>query len=851
MLVAPVTARAEDATAAPQILSETSQLNDRRFVAAGTRAYDIGTEAGRYYAMGFHTRGEMAGIWAPPLKLLDGLWFGVDGGWIGPATRFTSGMGYVQMNLPGAAGATITRTDFVPDGRRAVLVGLDVRAGAASASLQLKVDAHSELMSAYPWGGTTPNQETYNLPDKGSVSDGRLVFREIGSPAPGQSHDWASIVGPARGNSATLIETAVGPGFRGPEDPPTICPVSSSPQPQPATPCDDTGYGKGTGGELRYQVQLRAHEASRLWFVVAGSDQSLADARTEFAGAAADPDALLAAKIHSRLDLAAFTRLQLPGDPTLAQGIDWSKQNLADLRQTARNLQVRVTNAGTKYPAPVGRLPEIAFVGAGYPDYPWMFATDGEYTAFADVAVGQFQAIADHLNSLRRVSDLANAGSGKVVHEVVTTGDVYFGANNDPGNTDETVKFPSSVALVWRWTGDQDFLKSNYSFTVRNLRYVFDNLVGPDGWPQGAGNVEKPDQGAAKVDSAVYLIRGLLDEVELANAMGDGATARWAEQHADTLMGKFEKAWWDAPQAPAYADSLTEPAGVKLMQRYWTGVTPMEAELWQDGHTVPGLASPEHGAAALQLRQTQCYTGPWGLYVDGQGATTATLTPPQPTFSCDSDKAVSTSPDEKDTFTVNTAVMAVAEGDYGRLAEQRRYIDDNVRTQLQPNEMPGAMPEIAPSPPHPPYYGNSLSRLFTERAQVMQAWGNYGTVWPVVHQQLGVSPDLGRNRLEVVPNVPAYEPSVSGRNIRLGSGAADVRAAVTGGRLNVDVSLDGISPELTVGATLPAGSKARQVLLNGHDVEYQIRHTNQGDEVIVPAGHLEQAHLQVRMGGSG
>ena len=49
----------------------------------------------------------------------------------------------------------------------------------------------------------------------------------------------------------------------------------------------------------------------------------------------------------------------------------------------------------------------------------------------------------------------------------------------------------------------------------------------------------------------------------------------------------------------------------------------------------------------------------------------------------------------------------------------------------------------------------------------VQAWGHYGTVWPVVHQQLGVRPDLGRGRLEVVPQVPSSSP-IAGANIRLG-----------------------------------------------------------------------------------
>jgi hypothetical protein len=79
--------------------------------------------------MGFHTRGEMGGVWSPPIKLLDGLWFGIGNDWIGPANKFTSGYGHVKMDLPGRNGMTITRTDFVPDGRRSVLVGLTFAAG--------------------------------------------------------------------------------------------------------------------------------------------------------------------------------------------------------------------------------------------------------------------------------------------------------------------------------------------------------------------------------------------------------------------------------------------------------------------------------------------------------------------------------------------------------------------------------------------------------------------------------------------------------------------------------------------------------------------------------------------------
>jgi hypothetical protein len=149
MLAFCVPAAAQDTPESPT-LSVGERLDDRRYVTTGTRAYMVGTEEGRFPAMGFHTRGEMGGIWSPPIKLLDGLWFGINNRWIGPATRFTSGYGHVKMRLPGPEGLRVTRTDFVPDDHRAALVGLTFAAGDADKSFTLKMDAHSELMSAYP-----------------------------------------------------------------------------------------------------------------------------------------------------------------------------------------------------------------------------------------------------------------------------------------------------------------------------------------------------------------------------------------------------------------------------------------------------------------------------------------------------------------------------------------------------------------------------------------------------------------------------------------------------------------------------------------------------------------------------
>jgi hypothetical protein len=59
--------------------STREDLADRRWVAAGDRAYVIGAQDGTFPPMGWHIRGEMGGVWAHPIKLLDGYWFSING----------------------------------------------------------------------------------------------------------------------------------------------------------------------------------------------------------------------------------------------------------------------------------------------------------------------------------------------------------------------------------------------------------------------------------------------------------------------------------------------------------------------------------------------------------------------------------------------------------------------------------------------------------------------------------------------------------------------------------------------------------------------------------------------------
>jgi hypothetical protein len=811
------------AQAAPE-LSVSNRLQDRRYIASSERAYVVGFEDGRFYANGWHITGEMGGVWTPPLKLVDGVWFGVEDQWIGPATRFRSGWGYAEMDLPATAGLELSRTDFAPDGGRAALFGLHVRnPGAAARTVNLKVDAHSELLGAYPWGfsGVMPNASD-NLADTAAFDGKALVFREQGKlPHPNaETHDWAALVASNR----DPVSGETGATNRGDQGD-NVCTAE-----EPPSQCDDGPFGRGKGGQLRYALNVPAGATRTLWVAVAGSDQGLAPARGELAGALADPGAALERKIARRERLGRRTQVTLPGDPRLAQAVDWAKQNLADSTQSAEDLEIRWVNEGKRYPPPAGELARARWLGAGFPDYPWLFGTDGEYTAFPMVAIGQFGPIEDHMRALRQASDIVNDRSGKVGHEFVSDGSMWFGQNEDPGNTDETAKFPSAVALIWRWTGDNGFRDEMYDFTKRNMRYIVRELdQDKDGWPEGLGNVERPGMGPEKLDNTVYFIRGLYDLADMARSKHDGATYSWARNLASSLHRRFDPEWWMDDQS-LHADSLGKN-NEKIQQKHWITSTPMEAELTLKSQAAPGLATFDHGTRSLALHETDCFSGerPYnrGLFHTGCGG----------------------GPEGKGELTIfglNTAIQAVGEGNYGRLGpdQQQRYTGAEAEPMFAepwtggtPDEQPGALPEILPSPDFDPVGPRdaNIDRCWTCRAMFLQAWGHYGTVWPVVHQQLGVQPDMGRGRLTVVPQVPPGQSRVAGENIRLGDGGVDVRASHAGNVYRTAVRLNAGLSRFVIGHTVPRGSSVKSVRLDGRRAGYKKRLTNRGLEILVRA----------------
>jgi glycogen debranching enzyme len=546
--------------------------------------------------------------------------------------------------------------------------------------------------------------------------------------------------------------------------------------------------------------------------------------------------------VNSRRALLNKTQVDLPDEEQeLQDAFDWGKLNMADLTRTVKDMKVRDVDEGRAYPSPAATISSATGIGAGFPDYPWYFGTDGAYTAYPLLVSGQSDTIKAHLRTIRDVSRIVNGSTGKVVHEVVTDGSVYWGANDDPGNTNETAQFATAVEQTWRWTGDNGFRDQMYPFIVDGMRYITSASGCPpqnpsaegtcdddnDGWPEGYGMVERSGMGEEKLDNAAYTWQALRALEAMAKSKRDSQTANWADREADAMEANFDAAWWMSSEG-LYADSLCNTAtenpdptwtiyctagdNQQLQQKHWINATPMEV-----------LLAPQNRATtALNTLESGDFTGQCGLFHTGSGGGP-------------------TGAGELKCWTLPTSVMAVGEANYGRLGtNQALFYMRSIADELD-LEMPGALPEISPSPEYDPFVD------FRERAMFMQAWSSYGIQWPVIHHFLGIRPDVPAGSLSVVPDVPDDWPGLSVKNLQVGGGTVAASASHEGNNYTTDVSAS-TRLKLTIGYTLPAGAAVQSVTLDGQPVNYQTVDTTRGREVRVQTSTNRSHTLVVTTG---
>lgn len=625
--------------------SNDGKTGDKPYLNAGNQAYIVGLQDGSFPDIGGHVAGEMGGIWAHPIKLLDGFWLMLadiennNEEFLVKAKDFhTFPHGLKFTYAPILNGIKVDRFQYVPEGKRGIIVEYTLKnVSEKKRNIAINFYAKTDLMPVWF------SQEN-NIDDTDDIlkwNEENKVFNARDS-----INNWFATWGTSNHTTSFSL--------------PKSLPFKTK--------------GRGKMGTINTVVEFDPHQEIKIKYIIAGSTNNQEDANTVYKELISKSDSLLQNKKDRYKDVLETSKITIP-DKKLEKAYNWIKIN-------TKWLEMDLPNYGR-------------FLSAGAIEYPWLFGCDNSYALQGLVASGDFELAKSTLRILKNVSEREN-GDGRIIHEMSTNG---FVANK--GNTQETAHFIVATWQVFQWTGDYEFLKEIYPYAQKGIDWL---LIQQDKnrnlFPEGYGIAEVKGLNAELIDVAVYTQQALEAMEKIAIIFKDNNLSSEYGIKARLLKEKINSDFWDEKegiygdfygtreQAIRVANGAIEqvtldsskkdkgelintykeliskfsqyPIGTKkgwFTNKYWTISIPMEMGI-----------TPKNNAIRSLDKIRKEHTGTYGPYLSAT--------------------------ERHHMMTISTAVQAVSEAKYGRVDESLWYMD-KIASSLG-KSFPGSINEMMP-----------------------------------------------------------------------------------------------------------------------------------------------------------
>ena len=671
-------------------ISNNGKTNDKQYLTPGDRTYVVGTQNGNFPDMGSHVKGEMGGLWMPPVKLMDGFWVKLSdahaksGTWLEGAGEFINyPYGNRFVYAPVLNGIEVERLQFCPQNKEGIVIQYQLKNKSGRLRrLQLEFMVKTDLSPVW-------------FSKENNIMDARDSVLWIEDKkqfvAKDEQHPWFAVWG----SSLAVIShnTAATP------------------------PIETIGLGKAVSAT--YALEIRPHQTITAVFVISGSNKDLETAQKNYATILKNHGQLLNEKKEYYRAIIHRARVEIP-DKKLQEAYTWGKLNTEWL---------------------VSELPGIGrFLGAGAVEYPWLFGCDNSYASQGVVASGDLELAKSTLRTLKMVSEKAN-GNGRIIHEMSSNGFVY-----NKGNTQETPHFALAVWKVFEWTGDKEFLQEMYPYIKKGIHWLLtEQDQNKNMFPEGNGIMEVRGLNVELIDVAVYTQQALEVASKMAAIFNEPELQRDYAQKAVALKDKINTQFWDDAEG-SYCDfygtkeqalSVTKGAIEQLQsglahakdsahvlenQKYYEKLAREFSALpagtekgwftnknWVISTPAETQIAPQEKAIRVlnKVRNEDC--GEYGPYLSAV--------------------------ERRHMMTISTGVQAMAECAYGRTDEAMWYVDKIVQTFNR--ALPGSISEMMPD------YGCPV-----------QAWTIYGLATPLVTYVLGINPDAYNRSILISPHLP-------------------------------------------------------------------------------------------------
>jgi glycogen debranching enzyme len=621
-------------------ISNHGQNKNQQYIAAGDRAYLIGTQDGNFPDLGRHVEGEMGGLWLHPIKLVDGFWVKItddkDSKWLSEANEFINYPYGNRLKYSAALdGVNVERFQFCPDGQVGCVIQFTVSSN-TKRNLNFEFAVKTDLSPVW-------------LAEQIGIKDGadQATWDSASNAfiANDETNPWFAVWGTS--------------SIRGSES--------------NDTPPEKT-IGKGRYATSSHNLSIEKTKSATITFVIAGSSKNKDEAINAYQYLTKNSAELLEKKKHHYAAIINRAKIQIP-DQRLQEVYNWIKVNDEWL---------------------IREVPEIGRgLSAGYPEYPWWFGCDNTYSLQAITASGDFDLAKQTMRLLKNQSMKKN-GNGRIIHEVSSNGVVY-----NPGNTQETAHFIMVAEKLFRWTGDLEFIKEMYPVMKMGLHWLLSDMdQNRNLFPEGYGIMEVYGLNAELIDVAVYTQQALKATAYVAGILNEPRDQKHYEELAADLAVKINKDFWDDAEG-SYCDfygtreqaisaaegAITQTKRDEVQNEETKKRIAFYEQLKQKFAAMPDVSkgwitnknwvintpietgiAPKEKAIALLDKIRKENVGEYGPYLAAN--------------------------ERNAMMTISTGVQAVAEAKYGRINESLWYVDKIVQTFNR--VLPGSISEMMP-----------------------------------------------------------------------------------------------------------------------------------------------------------
>jgi len=692
-----------------------AEYSNSPFLSAGNRAYIVGHQNGSFPDLGWLVKGEMGGVWLPPIKLLDGYHAEIKKSnqqfCLTKADHFLNyPVGNEQTYQFKKAGIKISQFHFVPEHEEGIVIAYQVENTLAETNnFQFSMNVAIDLRPVW-------------LADSLNIKDGQ------------DTGEWKSTksVFVAKDSNNSWYTALGGKDFK-------ISKTKSF--------CRQQHIGKGFNISLKRSINLKADEKQTFYFVISGSSESEKQAVKTHRFLSRNVETLLQQKITAYEKVEQTTTLKTRNQE-FDQMYRWSKYNAKWLMQEVPQIGTAMT--------------------AGSPDNPWWSGTHNGYAVQGLLAAGMHQQALETIDLIIKLSKNVNGNSGRIIHEASTNGVIY-----NSGNLTSTPKFISMLWKAFAWTGDESLL--NYYNLVHNaVDWVESQDKNRNGYPEGAGMINTPGLDGEMIDVVAYQYEMYLAAANFAKVKGDKVLTDEYLVKAEKLKMKINADWWvvnsnsfaDFRATKSKALRLTNAAIIRAdsLHNTWAVtelqgiVEVIETHQTQDPlpyvvhhnwivNTPMEVGAADRANAIAALKTAEKYSSRFGVFVTGIDSNQKQ----------EKARKRASYSDVGAAMTLPTGVQAVAEAKYGNPDRALDYL--NMLENSFSYTLPGSMYEVSPG------YG-----------MISQGWNIYAVAVPVVEEFFGIQPKAWKNEILIKPNLPTAWTDVSLENIKVGNNQIDISA---------------------------------------------------------------------------